>query len=119
MDWNLTPYTRGQIFDSGQAISKLSEAETSKTIFLREAFVYRECLHTNEGAENQKNEIIRWLSPIDHTTNQAAARKKHEDQTGKWFTEGEEYSKWKENSNSFLWLHGIAGCGKTILWLDL
>ena len=75
--------------------------------------------YTNEVTEDKKNEIIRWLSPIDPTTNQAAARKKHEGETGKWFTKGEEYSKWKDSSNSFLWLHGMPGCGKTILWSDL
>ena len=101
-------------------ISQLSEAQISKTIFLREGFpICHECLYTNEGVEKRKNEIIRWLSPIDPTINQAAARKKHEDQTGEWFTKGEEYRKWTKNTNSFLWLHGIPGCGKTILWSDL
>lgn len=110
---------RGQILDSGQEISQMSKAQIGRTL-RRSIFCPSRILYIlNEVAENKKNEIIRWLSPTDPTTNQAAARKKHEDQTGKWFTKGEEYSKWKENSNSFLWLHGIAGCGKTILWLDL
>jgi len=32
-----------------------------------------------------------------------------------WFLESEQYAKWKASPSSFLWLHGIPGCGKTIL----
>jgi SpoVK/Ycf46/Vps4 family AAA+-type ATPase len=64
-----------------------------------------------------KQEIVRWLSHgNDPETNHRAARKKHEEGTGKWFTESKEYARWKEEPNSFLWLYGIPGCGKTVLW---
>ena len=32
-----------------------------------------------------------------------------------WFLESEEYAKWQASPSSFIWLHGIPGCGKTIL----
>jgi hypothetical protein len=35
--------------------------------------------------------------------------------TGSWFLESDEYAAWKTDPASFLWLHGIPGCGKTIL----
>ena len=35
--------------------------------------------------------------------------------SGKWLLEYEAFSKWKQTPSSFLWLFGIAGCGKTFL----
>jgi DNA replication protein DnaC len=35
--------------------------------------------------------------------------------TGRWFLESEQFSTWKTDAASFLWLYGIPGCGKTIL----
>jgi hypothetical protein len=35
--------------------------------------------------------------------------------TGSWFIEEKRYTDWKTAPNSFIWLHGIPGCGKTIL----
>lgn len=71
----------------------------------------------SEANKREKDEIVRWLSCTDPTINQNAARVIHEPQTGKWFICGKEYSHWKETPQSFLWIHGIAGCGKTILSL--
>ncbi|THZ07631.1 hypothetical protein D6C91_10230 [Aureobasidium pullulans] len=31
------------------------------------------------------------------------------------FIHGDAFKQWKQHSNSFLWLHGIPGCGKTVL----
>lgn len=35
--------------------------------------------------------------------------------TGTWLIQDERYKHWKRISHSSLWVHGIAGCGKTIL----
>jgi NACHT domain len=35
--------------------------------------------------------------------------------TGTWFIESKQFADWKTNPDSFLWIHGIPGCGKTIL----
>ena len=70
----------------------------------------------NKHREMKKREIIKWISPTDPGINQEAARKKHEEQTGKWFTRSYPYQAWLTQPNSMLWLHGIPGSGKTILW---
>ncbi|KAK8013076.1 hypothetical protein PG991_010451 [Apiospora marii] len=57
----------------------------------------------------------RWLSSPDPSTNFNRAREQHQDGTGEWLTEGEIYSLWKEDHNSFILLTGIPGCGKTVL----
>ncbi|KAK1641297.1 hypothetical protein BDP81DRAFT_131052 [Colletotrichum phormii] len=60
-------------------------------------------------------ELIKWLSPPDPSTNYNKASRQRHERTGQWFLESKEYSKWKKSPKSSLWLHGIPGCGKTIL----
>lgn len=36
-------------------------------------------------------------------------------ETGRWLLESKNYLKWKEEGKTSIWLHGIPGCGKTIL----
>jgi len=43
------------------------------------------------------------------------ALKERQPGTGTWFVESKQYANWKTNPDSFLWLYGIPGCGKTIL----
>jgi hypothetical protein len=59
--------------------------------------------------------IHRWLSAPDPSVNYQKALKQRQHNTGLWFLEGEQYANWKEDAASYLWLHGIPGCGKTIL----
>jgi SpoVK/Ycf46/Vps4 family AAA+-type ATPase len=66
-------------------------------------------------AEAKRHEIVKWLSPVDYRADQEIATKKHEDKTGEWFTKSYQYKKWTNEPNSFLWLYGIPGSGKTIL----
>jgi hypothetical protein len=41
--------------------------------------------------------------------------KKRLEGTGSWFLQSELFQEWKNGKRQFLWLHGIPGCGKTIL----
>ncbi|KAL1387416.1 hypothetical protein HDK64DRAFT_300642 [Phyllosticta capitalensis] len=56
-----------------------------------------------------------WLLPPDHSVNYVEAIKKHHPQTGNWFLCSSEAIRWRRLPNSFLWLHGLPGCGKTVL----
>ncbi|KAH6667724.1 hypothetical protein B0J14DRAFT_170784 [Halenospora varia] len=60
-------------------------------------------------------EVQQWLSSPDPSSNHNAACKKRQPTTGAWFIGSVEFEEWKTCPNSFLWLHGIPGCGKTIL----
>ena len=61
------------------------------------------------------DQIEKWLSPADPSTNyNEASRMRHKD-TGSWLLEDTRYTSWKESPASFLWLYGIPGCGKTVL----
>ncbi|KAF2250795.1 hypothetical protein BU26DRAFT_517582 [Trematosphaeria pertusa] len=59
--------------------------------------------------------IRRWLSAPDPSTNYQKALKLRQADTGGWFLEGREYTRWKTEPALPLWLYGIPGCGKTIL----
>jgi Cdc6-like AAA superfamily ATPase len=64
---------------------------------------------------SQRNELEEWLAAPDPSTNYHKALKQRHASTGTWLLESEVFIRWKESSHSFLWLHGIPGCGKTIL----
>ncbi|KAH0547714.1 hypothetical protein FGG08_000204 [Glutinoglossum americanum] len=65
--------------------------------------------------DDRKRKIYQWLSAPDPSSNHNEACKKRQPTTGTWFIESKQFSDWKANPNSFLWLYGIPGCGKTIL----
>ncbi|KAI3326599.1 purine and uridine phosphorylase [Xylariaceae sp. AK1471] len=76
--------------------------------------------HTKDNVDNlavqqRQQKINAWLSPSDPSTNYYNARKQRHARSGQWFLQSEEYITWKSKQNSFLWLNGISGCGKTIL----
>ncbi|KAK8252152.1 hypothetical protein IWZ00DRAFT_488577 [Phyllosticta capitalensis] len=62
-------------------------------------------------------EMIRdWLSAPDWSINfNEAIGQRHLPQSGRWFLKSKVYGNWKKESNSFLWLHGVTGSGKTVL----
>ncbi|KAF5613029.1 heterokaryon incompatibility protein het-E-1, partial [Fusarium tjaetaba] len=66
-------------------------------------------------ASNRRLEIERWLKPPRSSTNVAKAKKHRHDGTGQWFIQGQAFMKFKAGLRKHLWLHGLAGCGKTVL----
>jgi NACHT domain len=95
--------------------------EKQKTLMLlamqgdttRTTLAIQDTVHTHVQHANRK-EILKWLNRTDPATNHNAACKKKHDETGKWFLESREFSKWLLPNRS-LWLHGIPGAGKTVL----
>jgi hypothetical protein len=63
----------------------------------------------------QTEKIRRWLSPPDPSTNANHARTLRHEGSGAWLLENPVFQSWKTGSSQHLWLHGLAGCGKTIL----
>lgn len=64
---------------------------------------------------DHSDKIKQWLSPPDPSTNLNQAKAMRFGTTGSWFLESQEFEEWKSGSRQCLWLHGIPGCGKTIL----
>ncbi|KAH6640435.1 hypothetical protein F5144DRAFT_589910 [Chaetomium tenue] len=60
--------------------------------------------------------LERWLRPPNTSPNFVQARKKSHEGSGQWFLDSTAFNKWKHgDSYRHLWLHGLAGCGKTVL----
>ncbi|KIW90500.1 uncharacterized protein Z519_09146 [Cladophialophora bantiana CBS 173.52] len=60
-------------------------------------------------------EIRSWLRAPDASINHNAMCTKRYLDTGAWFVEGPLFTNWITKPNSFLWLNGFAGRGKSIL----
>ncbi|KAI3226139.1 hypothetical protein CBS147310_8171 [Penicillium roqueforti] len=67
----------------------------------------RSDLHTDK--------IRRWLCPADPSTNANHARTLRHEGTGAWLLKHPVFESWHSGSRRHLWLHGLAGCGKTVL----
>ncbi|KAI9878142.1 MAG: hypothetical protein M1830_001788 [Pleopsidium flavum] len=65
--------------------------------------------------DSERKELVEWLQPVDPSTNHNNARPKHEPTTGNWLLKSEELAAWLCEPKQLLWLHGIPGCGKSIL----
>ncbi len=61
------------------------------------------------------SKIRDWLKAADATVNHNAACAKRHPGTGTWFVKGPIFTNWLTQDNSFLWLNGFAGCGKSVL----
>jgi hypothetical protein len=56
-----------------------------------------------------------WLMAPDASSDHNAACAKRHPSTGLWFVNGYHFRTWLGERNSFLWLNGFAGCGKSVL----
>jgi hypothetical protein len=52
-----------------------------------------------------REEVQRWLSPPDPTTNYTMARSARLEGTAQWFLQGRTFKSWK-STGSLLWIHG-------------
>ncbi|KAF8486650.1 hypothetical protein JB92DRAFT_3130815 [Gautieria morchelliformis] len=69
-----------------------------------------------ETHDNQRRQdIYNWLSAPDYESKHLTAITEREGNTGAWFVQGDCFQEWRGKPKSFLWLHGKAGAGKTIL----
>ena len=65
--------------------------------------------------ETRRKAICKWLSAPDPSTNYNRGRRSRQANTGIWFIESKEFSRWKCSSGSMLWLYGKPGCGKSVM----
>ncbi|KAK1242542.1 hypothetical protein MKX08_005354 [Trichoderma sp. CBMAI-0020] len=68
------------------------------------------------NSENGFQDLMQWLSNVDPSPIYNSALNRHEAGTSEWLLRSNgNFSTWINNSNSFIWLHGKAGSGKSIL----
>lgn len=61
------------------------------------------------------NEMRKWLSPQDPSSNHNNAVSLCHGGTGQWLIQGKTFVRFKDGEIPFLWLNGLPGCGKTVL----
>ncbi|KAL5323933.1 hypothetical protein ACEPPN_008475 [Leptodophora sp. 'Broadleaf-Isolate-01'] len=62
------------------------------------------------------NGVLKWLVTTEPSANHNRACELHEAHTGQWLTRSPEYTSWKTLTTRALWIHGIPGAGKTVLF---
>ena len=69
-----------------------------------------------DQSKSQIKEIHEWLQRADPSTNHSTALALHEPGTGLWLLRRSEYQRFKREPNEVVWINGILGSGKTVLW---
>lgn len=62
--------------------------------------------------------IIQWLSTANPAESHETAMRAHQQGTNSWFVECSDFKRWLEIEGSCLWLTGLPGAGKTILFAN-
>lgn len=65
--------------------------------------------------EQINKEILNWLSPSDHGSQQSDFLRRRQPGTGQWLLDSTEYQQWVANHAETLFCPGIPGAGKTVL----
>ncbi len=65
--------------------------------------------------DKEAKDLRSWLSATDPSSNLNRAREQRQTGTGLWFLHGDDFAHWKNDKESYVWLYGIPGCGKTVL----
>ena len=73
-----------------------------------------ERLTTRQG-QQEDQEILDWLSPINSLAQQSDLLKGCQEGTGQWFLESQQYQQWFIGQEPTLFCPGIPGAGKTLL----
>ncbi|KAH8844717.1 hypothetical protein MCOR01_001986 [Pyricularia oryzae] len=59
--------------------------------------------------------IKSWLAAPGPSVNATSARDRRHPGTGQWFLASKQFLQWKQGDRRHMWLHGMPGCGKTVL----
>jgi hypothetical protein len=100
--WNETRYQ-----EEWKALNKRHQESMKNLIsIVNDVSGLREAIEDAQR-DNQRKELLSWLSSIDPSENYNSARGKREAKTGDWLVEGnEDFKHWGKAPNSLLWLHG-------------
>jgi hypothetical protein len=66
-------------------------------------------------ADGMWEQIYQWLAAPDPSPNYYAALGKRKPTTGAWFIQGRQFDQWWREPDSFIWLYGVPGCGKSVM----
>ncbi|KAF9233299.1 hypothetical protein BU15DRAFT_80237 [Melanogaster broomeanus] len=64
---------------------------------------------------DELEKIYVWMDAVNCTTKHETTLTERQDQTCKWLLDSNQYSDWYASQNSFFWLRGKPGAGKSVL----
>ncbi|ORY03156.1 hypothetical protein BCR34DRAFT_545330 [Clohesyomyces aquaticus] len=70
----------------------------------------------SKDLDAESRAITEWLAPTDSWANHEAAVTSHCSGTGRWLVDSQLFRDWCQNGQSFMWLSGFPGSGKTVLF---
>lgn len=70
---------------------------------------------TSNKETAEDNKIMAWLSATHPSNKRNEVEQRRHPGSGGWLMDDTRYKTWKHTPGSFLWLSGMAGCGKTFL----
>ncbi|KAL8666382.1 MAG: hypothetical protein Q9168_007488 [Polycauliona sp. 1 TL-2023] len=93
---------------------KFDEADLAMDTNSRVRSIDRQAQSIQEDLKN--DQVLKWLNaPGVAQDHHRAKEKRGAETTGRWLIESDDYASWKTQPQSIYWLHGMLGCGKTIL----
>lgn len=70
----------------------------------------------DDFTKDERNKILQWISRIPYIEHHNQAKRDVLPGTGAWFLKDKKVLRWlSSSSSSIMWLHGIAGSGKSKL----
>ncbi|KAL4929897.1 uncharacterized protein BDV17DRAFT_290253 [Aspergillus undulatus] len=94
-----------------------SADQVMKDAVLRDQWAQKEkiiCFEM-EAAEQLRDEVLSWLSPLDYNAKQNDTFTRHTPGTGTWLLNTSSFTTWIETPRQTLYCPGIPGAGKTVL----
>lgn len=109
---NATESLRRQLQGNNLLLSSMMD---SMALNHRETVTRLETIDKRSGEEDRL-QILAWLSPIPYVQHHKRVYGELLQGTGEWLLEDSQYVEWRDTSqNAMLWLHGIPGSGKSKL----
>ncbi|CUS10696.1 unnamed protein product, partial [Tuber aestivum] len=109
----------GLVAEQRSKLQVLLETATMKTVAMmsqkQDEGEFREVQREFREVQREFREVQRWLNVVDPATNFSSALAVREPGTGNWLLEAPDYKNWKGGSGGVFWLHGMPGCGKSVL----
>ncbi|KAF7557478.1 hypothetical protein G7Z17_g720 [Cylindrodendrum hubeiense] len=65
--------------------------------------------------KKEDSNIIKWLTPVDYTSEHVKFIGKRQSGTGQWFLDSDQFQPWLKTDKQTLFCPGIPGAGKTII----
>lgn len=73
-------------------------------------------LGQQEREQNEERQIIiNWVSPVDYASQQSDFIARHQERTGQWLLNSDEFQHWLNQSKQTLFCPGMPGAGKTMI----